>query len=65
MKKPAKVLRNPYSAPVWKATNRHPNINVLFPHFLETEKMPVCALTFRLPKKYSMKIGGIFVLSGS
>jgi hypothetical protein len=33
MKKSAKVVRNPYAAPVWKTPNRHPNIKCIVPAF--------------------------------
>jgi hypothetical protein len=53
MKKFAKVLRNPYSVPVWETPNRPPDKKIV-PAFLQTGlliKMEVCAHTTRLPKK--------------
>jgi hypothetical protein len=56
MKKTAKVLRNPYSAPAWETPNRLPNIKctVEFTYFLEAgslKKMAVCAQSTCLPTK--------------
>jgi hypothetical protein len=52
-KKSAKMLRNPYSAPVSETPNRTPNIKYIVPAF--HGKVAVCAHTTR---------GGIFVLIG-
>jgi hypothetical protein len=52
VKKSAKVLRSPFSPPVWETPSKQKMFE--FPHFLETvslKKMAVCAHTTRLPKK--------------